>query len=94
MRWPYADLSMNAKVAGGPEKYVEQLLENGRCIGRKEMYPWVAVAFFAGAGIIEGIQIGITLYRDHKNKIDIEVENTKQKALKEMLEIECNNGNI
>lgn len=47
MRWPYADLSMNAKVAGGPDKFVEQLLENGRCIGRKEMYPWVAAAFFS-----------------------------------------------
>mgnify|MGYP001774577159 CR=1 FL=1 len=94
MRWPYADLSMKAKVAGGPEKFVEKLLDNGRCIGRKEMYPWVAVAFIAGAGVTEAIQIGIRLYRDHKNKIDKEVENAKQKALEEMAEMEGNNGNI
>ena len=94
MRWPYADLSMKSKAFGGPEKFVAQLLENGRCIGRKEMYPWVAAAFFAGAGITEGLQIGIRLYRDHKNKIDKEVENAKQKALDEMAEMECNNGNI
>lgn len=69
-------------------------MDNGRCIGRKEVYPWVWAALFAGAGITEAIQIGIKLYRDHKNKINKEVENTKQKALEEMEKMECNNGNI
>lgn len=94
MRWPYADLSMKAKAAGGPENFVSQLLENGRSIGKKEVYPWVWAALFAGAGITEAIQIGIRLYKDHRSKIDKEVENAKQKALEEMAEMECNNGNI
>lgn len=46
--WNYAELSMAAKAAGGPEKLVEMIEEGGKSIGRIEgrssMLPWMGVA--------------------------------------------------
>ena len=45
MSWDYAVLSSAAKKAGGPDKLVELIEENGKSIGRKEgqssMVPWI-----------------------------------------------------
>ena len=39
--WDYAELSKAAKVAGGPEKYVEMLVLASKEAGKKEMLPWL-----------------------------------------------------
>lgn len=47
--WDYAKLSESAKAAGGPEQYVQEIEDNGKKIGREQMQPWIAVAFWGGA---------------------------------------------
>ena len=42
--WDYAELSKDAKVAGGPEKYVEMLELASKEAGKMEMLPWLGVA--------------------------------------------------
>lgn len=39
--WDYAELSKAAKVAGGPEKYVEMLELTSKAAGKMEMLPWM-----------------------------------------------------
>ena len=34
-KWDYAELSKAAKMAGGPEKYVEMLESVSKCFGRQ-----------------------------------------------------------
>ena len=43
-KWDYAELSKAAKIAGGPEKYVEMLESASKDEGRMEMLPWIGVA--------------------------------------------------
>ena len=38
--WDYAELSKDAKVAGGPEKYVEMLELASKEAGKMEMLPY------------------------------------------------------
>ena len=38
-KWDYADLSKAAKAAGGPEKYVNMLVDNSKRAGKLEMIP-------------------------------------------------------
>ena len=49
MSWNYAELSKLAKQYGGPELFVETLTTGNQAIGRSQMLPWVAVAFFGGS---------------------------------------------
>lgn len=39
MSWNYAELSAEAKKCGGPEKYVEKLINSGKM----DMVPWIGV---------------------------------------------------
>ena len=59
MSWNYAELSKAAKLAGGPEKYVEGLINGskalGRSAGRSEMVPWLFVACGIGSAVQWGI---------------------------------------
>lgn len=57
MSWNYAELSMAAKAAGGPELYALMLKEGGRLLGHADMYPWIAGA--AGGGLVVG---GVIIY--------------------------------
>ena len=43
--WDYALLSERAKAAGGPEKLVEQLVEQGRQLGVKQTWSKVGIGF-------------------------------------------------
>lgn len=47
MSWDYAALSRNAKLLGGPEKYIKYL----KHIGRREMIPVAIVMCFLGGGV-------------------------------------------
>lgn len=42
-KWDYAELSKAAKMAGGPEKYVEMLESASKDAGKMEMLPWIPV---------------------------------------------------
>lgn len=45
MKWNYAELSKMAKESGGPEKLVDVLIASGK----KEILPWLGIAFVSGA---------------------------------------------
>ena len=49
--WDYAELSKAAKVAGGPEKYVEMLELTSKDAGKMEMLPWIGAAA-VGASLV------------------------------------------
>lgn len=54
--WAYAELSKLAKQAGDPEKLLKAVEDGGRALGRKDVYPFVAMAFFLGGGVVIGAQ--------------------------------------
>ncbi len=47
MSWDYADLSKQAKAAGGPEAFVDAIAKAHEDQGKRSMYPWMA-----GVGIL------------------------------------------
>lgn len=51
MAWDYSELSKAAKKAGGPEAYVNMLVEMSKAQGRKEMIPVVVAGVLGGVGI-------------------------------------------
>ena len=72
--WDYAELSKAAKVAGGPEKYVEMLERASREAGKMEMLPWVGVAA-VGASLLTVAAVKVVDYfnlKKRQNQEDIE----------------------
>ena len=72
--WDYAELSKAAKVAGGPEKYVEMLERASRDAGKMEMLPWVGVAA-VGASLLTVAAVKVVDYfkpKKRQNQEDIE----------------------
>ncbi len=77
MAWDYAELSKMAKESGGPEKLVELLVESGK----KEVLPWVGVAFAGGVALTACVQKAIK-YFSEKSKISAaEVAAAKQELI-------------
>lgn len=56
--WDYAELSKAAKVAGGPEKYVEMLESASKDAGKMEMLPWIGVTA-VGASLLTAATIKV-----------------------------------
>ena len=56
MSWNYAEFSAEAKKCGGPEKYVEKLINSGKM----DMVPWIGVGV---VGVVGGIAIGIGIQK-------------------------------
>ena len=74
MKWDYAELSKEAKKAGGPEKYVDSLITNAKQNGQQSMYPWVAVATVGGALITAGIAKLVSHFKKKKAVSEKELE--------------------
>ena len=49
--WDYAEMSSQAKKAGGPEQYAVQIFESGKEEGREEMMLLIPVALVIGSGL-------------------------------------------
>ena len=49
--WDYAEMSSQAKKAGGPEQYAVQIFESGKEEGREEMMLLIPVALAIGSGL-------------------------------------------
>ncbi len=60
-KWDYAELSKAAKIAGGPEKYVEMLESASKDEGKMEMIPWIGVAA-VGASLLTAATIKVVDY--------------------------------
>lgn len=65
--WDYAELSKAAKVAGGPEKYVELLEKASKEAGKLEMLPWIG-AGAVGASLLTAATIKVVDYFKSKKK--------------------------
>ena len=73
-KWDYAELSKAAKMAGGPEKYVEMLERASRDAGKMDMLPWVGVAA-VGASLLTVAAVKVVDHfnlKKRQNQEDIE----------------------
>ena len=79
--WDYAELSKAAKVAGGPEKYVEMLERASRDAGKMEMLPWVGVAA-VGASLLTVAAVKVVdFFKSKKRHNPEDIEAAKQEII-------------
>ena len=79
--WDYAELSKAAKVAGGPEKYVEMLERASRDADKMEMLPWVGVAA-VGASLLTVAAVKVVDYfKSKKRQNQEDIEAAKQEII-------------
>lgn len=79
--WDYAELSKAAKVAGGPEKYVEMLERASRDAGKMEMLPWVGVAA-VGASLLTVAAVKVVdFFKSKKRQNQENIEAAKQEII-------------
>ena len=79
--WDYAELSKAAKVAGGPEKYVEMLERASRDAGKMEMLPWVGVAA-VGASLLTVAAVKVVdFFNSKKRQNQEDIEAAKQEII-------------
>ena len=91
--WDYAELSKAAKMAGGPEKYVEMLETASRDSGKMEMLPWIGLAA-VGASLLTVATMKVIDYfksKNSKNKKAIEV--AKQEIIEGIKEYDAEHEN-
>lgn len=63
--WDYAEMSSQAKQAGGPEQYAVQIFKTGKEEGREEMMLLIPIALAIGSGLT---YIGTKLTSHFKQK--------------------------
>lgn len=81
-KWDYAELSKAAKMAGGPEKYVEELVSKSKEVGKMAMLPWIGVAV-VGTSLFTAATIKLVDYFKEKRAQDQQVIDTaKQEIIK------------
>ena len=79
--WDYAELSKAAKVAGGPEKYVEMLERASRDAAKMEMLPWVGVAA-VGASLLTVAAVKVVdCFKSKKRQNQEDIEAAKQEII-------------
>ena len=91
--WDYAELSKAAKMAGGPEKYVEMLETASRDSGKMVMLPWIGLAA-VGASLLTVATMKVIDYfksKNSKNKKAIEV--AKQEIIEGIKEYDAEHEN-
>lgn len=85
MPWNYAELSKMAKENGGPEKFVEILINSGK----KQMIPWLGVAMAVGVASTLGIQKVVKYFSKKKAMSDEAVEAVKQELIQGIKEYDA-----
>ena len=84
--WNYAQLSQAAKLAGGPEQYVEALLAGGKALGRMQMVPWLAVAGIGGSLLTCG---GVKFAEHIKDKKEAKIAIAKEQLIEGIKEYDA-----
>ena len=79
--WDYAELSKAAKVAGGPEKYVEMLERASRDAGKMEMLPWVGVAAVGVSLLTVAAVKVVDFFKSKKRQNQEDIEAAKQEII-------------
>lgn len=89
--WDYADLSKDAKAAGGPQAYTDTIYEAGRQEGHKDMVPLAGLCLVIGAGVASFAPKIVAGFKHckawlserfgHDKITDAELENAKQQLI-------------
>lgn len=94
MSWNYAELSKKAKENGGPEKFVEILIN----AGKEQMTPLLGVAVVGGVALgavsTLGIQKVVKYFSQKKAMSDEALDIAKQELIQGIKEYEADQGNI
>ena len=89
-KWDYSELSKAAKLAGGPEKFVEMIENAGKEAGKIEMLPWVgATAVISSLSTVAVIKI-INRLNSRKKHDKAELEKVKEEIIKGIEEYDAN----
>ena len=75
--WDYANLSKNAKAAGGPEKYVEIIEKTGEKNGMMKMVP----AIFGAVALTAVTMKAIEYFKAKRKQGQAELEQAKQELI-------------
>jgi hypothetical protein len=79
--WAYAELSKEAKAAGGPEKLVEQIVKAGKDAEKKEMEPWIGIAAIGGSLLTVAIFKVVDCFKSKKKNNTAEIEKAKEEII-------------
>ena len=79
--WDYSELSKAAKVAGGPEKYVEMLERASRDAAKMEMLPWVGVAAVGESLLTVAAVKVVDYFKSKKRQNQEDIEAAKQEII-------------
>lgn len=81
--WDYAELSKAAKAEGGPEKYVEKLVLEGKKEGKKEMLRWIIgiVGVLLGTKVIKETIKVVDYFKSIKKNNETEIEKAKAEII-------------
>ena len=91
MAWDYAELAKKAKENGGPEKFVETLIN----ASKKQMIPLLGVAVVGGVAVGAVSTLGIVKYFSQKRAISDEaVKVAKQELIQRIKDYEANQETI
>ena len=79
--WDYAELSKAARVAGGPEKYVDMLEQASKYEGKMEMLPWLGAAIVGTSLLTAATMKAVDYFKSKKKKNKAEIEKAKEKII-------------
>lgn len=91
--WDYAELSKAAKMAGGPEKYVEMLETASRDSGKMEMLPWIGLAAVGASLLTVATMKVIDYYKSKNSKNKKAIEVAKQEIIEGIKEYDAEHEN-
>ncbi|WP_300385781.1 hypothetical protein [Clostridium sp.] len=77
MAWDYAELSKMAKANGGPEKFLDLLINSGK----RKMFPFIGVATVVGAATTVVFQKAYKYLSDKKAESNTEMDLAKQELI-------------
>lgn len=89
MDWNYAELSRAAKEAGGPEKFVDMLIESSKAKGRAEMAPFIGLAVIGGIGLDTVARKIIQYFKEKCSKSQKAIEEAREEIIKGIKEYDA-----
>lgn len=94
MKWDYANLSSQAKQAGGPEQLVESLIDSGRCEGRAEMVPWLVIFPAVASALTWGVPKLINKVKNSQAEKKVLIESEKAELIQGIKDYDSANKTV
>ena len=83
--WNYAELAKHASDLGGPEVFMDSLVQDGIKKGRLEMLPVTILAVIVSGTVGFGIHKAVISYKEKMKKVDEDISTTKESVLERFL---------